>query len=220
MRPKTIGILGGAGPLAGARLLDRILRFAQLNYGCCKDADFPKIILISFPFSEMLAEDIDVPKLRSELKNCLNELRGCGAEILAIACNTLHVFLDEEEKDLIRLPDAVAAKLKEEIPLVLCTSTSARYNLHNRFFPCSYLNASQQLELDSLIGSILQGEETIVEKLAKIIENQKAESVVLGCTELSLFREQINLPSKTIIDPLEIVAETLVEKAFRRNLCQ
>ncbi len=60
MKPKSIGIIGGAGPLAGALLLERILILSGSEYGCYKDADFPEVILLSFPFSEMLTPERDV----------------------------------------------------------------------------------------------------------------------------------------------------------------
>ncbi len=50
MKPIPIGIVGGAGPLAGAALLERIFSLSGSLYGCYKDADFPKVLLLSFPF--------------------------------------------------------------------------------------------------------------------------------------------------------------------------
>jgi len=97
MKPKPIGIISGAGPLAGAALLDRILYLAGSTYGCYKDGDFPKIFLLSFPFSEMLSPEMDIAQLQKELSSCLSQLRKSGAAVLAIACNTLHAFLDENE---------------------------------------------------------------------------------------------------------------------------
>jgi aspartate racemase len=67
MKPKSIGIIGGAGPLAGAFLLERVLSISNKTYGCYRDSDFPKIFLISFPFSEMLSPTINTAKLRDEL---------------------------------------------------------------------------------------------------------------------------------------------------------
>ena len=67
MKPKSIGIIRGAGPLAGAFLLKRILSLSGEVYGCYRDADFPQIFLISFPCSEMLCPDMEVAKLRKGL---------------------------------------------------------------------------------------------------------------------------------------------------------
>lgn len=221
MKQKTIGIIGGAGPQAGVALMERIISFSQSIYACKEDADFPKIILNSVPFSNMLAEDVDNRRVRMELKNGLTELRGNGAAVLAIACNTLHVFLDEENdkrEDLIQLPKILAEKISQlnEIPLVLCTSTSVKFNLHKRFFPCVYPDPITQEEVDELIHLILKDgtRSTALKKLIKIIEKQPEKTIVLGCTELSLLKNQLPDFNKEIIDPLDIVALEMLKVSF------
>ncbi|OJU81635.1 MAG: hypothetical protein BGO10_08520 [Chlamydia sp. 32-24] len=219
MRPKSIGIVGGAGPLAGAFLLERILSLSNKVYGCYKDSDFPKIFLISFPFSEMLNSNKNTIKLRNELKTCLNQLRTNGADVLAIACNTLHVYLEEADEidNLIHIPRLLAKEIpSSETPLVLCTSTSMQFRLHKRFFPCNYPDLSTQGQVDEMIDQILRGTDRaiILEKLQKLIETQKEKTIILGCTELSLFATSLSFPHKLIIDPLEIVAHKLLEKSF------
>lgn len=219
MKPKPIGIVGGAGPLAGASLLERILSLAGSKYGCYKDADFPEILLLSFPFSEMLTPETDVPQLQKELKGCLDKLRRNGASILAIACNTLHVFLDEKEEqsDLIHLPRALAAAIPaSEIPLVLCTSTAARSRLHKRFFPCVYPSPGRQLQIDRIINQILRGadQQAVVRELSRVLSAQPERTIILGCTELSLYSKLLPQRGKTVIDPMEIVVGIILEKSF------
>lgn len=67
MSPKPIGIIGGAGPMAGVALLKEVLSLSGKLYGCKKDADFPKVIFLNFPFSEMLKQDMDVLQIKSIL---------------------------------------------------------------------------------------------------------------------------------------------------------
>lgn len=219
MKPKSIGIIGGAGPLAGVFLLERIVSLSNKTYGCCKDSDFPKIILLSFPFSEMLTPQFDPAKLQIELKACLQQLRNNGASVLAIACNTLHAFLDKEDdlNDLVHLPRSVATTIPDsEKPLIFCTSTSSRFGLHQQFFDCCYPDSETQREIDCVINQILKGvnNEIILEELRRLIRAQDAQQIVLGCTELSLFSSQLALPNKLIIDPLEVVAKKILEKVF------
>jgi aspartate racemase len=40
---------------------------------------------------------------------------------------------------------------------------------------------------------------------------------VLGCTELSLFAKELSVSSKKIIDPLDVLAEKLLEKSFENR---
>lgn len=222
MKPKSIGIIGGAGPLAGAFLLERVLSLSIKTYGCYRDSDFPKIFLISFPFSEMLSPIINSAKLRSELSECLNQLRKNGASVLAIACNTLHAFLDEKDdlNDLVHLPRILAKEIPlSETPLVLGTSTSAQFGLHKQFFPCAYPDSQTQKQVDSIIDQILQGtdKKIVIERLEKLLQEQAERTVVLGCTELSLFTTDLSILNKSIIDPLEVVANKILEKSFLKK---
>lgn len=222
MKPQSIGIIGGAGPLAGAFLLERVLSLSGSIYGCYKDADFPKIFLLSFPFSEMLTPEINVAKLRQELSECLNQLRKNGATVLAIACNTLHAFLDEKEDltNLILLPQVLAAEIPlNDVPLVLCTTTSVKFGLHKRFFPCVYPDSKTQSQVDRLIDQILKGAESqvVIQELLKILAAQAQGTIILGCTELSIYTKHLSASNKVIIDPLEIVAKKILEKSFLKN---
>lgn len=219
MKPQCIGIIGGAGPLAGTFLLERIFSLSGQLYGCHRDADFPKVYLISFPFSEMLSSNMDIAKLKQELRECLEQLRKNGASVLAIACNTLHAFLDQKDElsDLVHLPRTLAEKISQlDNPLVFCTTTSVQFGVHKQFFSCAYPDFQTQQEVDAIIDQILKGEErsSIIKKLEKLIQAQNSSTVILGCTELSLLSPQLSVPNKLIIDPLELIANKILEKSF------
>ena len=47
---KTIGIVGGAGPIASSFLYSTILEICQKQYKANDYSDFPEIILVSYPF--------------------------------------------------------------------------------------------------------------------------------------------------------------------------
>lgn len=203
--------------MAGVLFTERVFQLASSLYGCHNDADFPQLILISFPFSDMLSSEVDAPLLRQELNSTLERLRKNGAAVLSIACNTLHAFLEEVPKDLVHLP----AILKEalpigEKPLVLCTTTSAKFGLHKRFFPCSYPSIKTQVEVDRIIDQILRGVslEVISQDLLKILESEKAHTIILGCTELSLTAKYLSQSKKRIFDPLEIAARKVLDLSF------
>ena len=141
--------------------------------------------------------------------------------MLAIACNTLHSFLDDNESsDLIHLPRVVAAEVPPaEIPLVLCTSTSKQFGLHRRFFPCAYPEPQTQLQIDRIIEQILKGadQQAIIQELLRILQAQTASTLILGCTELSLFTKDLSLCNKLVIDPLEITTIKILEKSFSKK---
>lgn len=45
--------------MAGVYLLSRIFSLLTQEHGCYKDDDYPKVVLISFPFSEMLTAEVN-----------------------------------------------------------------------------------------------------------------------------------------------------------------
>lgn len=217
MKPKPIGIVGGAGPLAAVSLLKQTFCFAQQMYGCWKDDDFPKVFVISFPFSDMLSQNTDCILVRNELRSCLQKLRTDGAQILAIACNTLHAFLDEEEEereDLLQLPKIIAEEIDfDQTPLILGTSTSVRFDLYQRRYPCVYPDQKTQEAVDEIITQILKGED-VLSKLRTLIATRKEKTILLGCTELSIYTEDLLNCNKQIIDPLKTISKKLINKSF------
>lgn len=218
MKPKTIGIVGGAGPLAGVSLLERLFRYAQVAYGCFQDADFPKVLLVSFPFSDMLGKQIDKDTVAKELREALQFLRKSGATVLGIACNTLHTLLDEGmEENLLKLPQLTASEIEcrgRKKPMILCTSTSRQSGLYNAFFPCTYPDLATQQLIDEIILTILKGNGSAASSLASLIRTLEAETIVLGCTELSLYSDQFEQGSKRVIDPLDILAKALINQSL------
>jgi len=56
-----------------------------------------------------------------------------------------------------------------------------------------------------------------INELLRILQAQEATTVILGCTELSLFTKDLEPCNKIIIDPVEILAKKIVEKSFLNN---
>jgi aspartate racemase len=220
MKPLSIGIVGGAGPLASAKLLDYLVVLSSSTYGCYQDADYPEISLLSYPFSDMLSPQLDERIVREELGTCLQRLRNQGAAVLAIACNTLHNFLDQSDdrEDFVNLPRLLKKAIpKGEVPLVLCTSTSRNLGLHKGYYSCAFPSQQTQVQVDEIIDRTLQGQDanSVLLDLLRLIEKEAAPTIILGCTELSLYAKQLSACGKTILDPLEVTAKEILEKSFK-----
>lgn len=222
MKPKSIGIVGGAGPMAGVLLTERVLALASSLYQCQRDRDFPQVTLLSFPFSEMLTDRVQEDVLKEELKGALNTLKQTGAEVLAIACNTVHAFLSPEMgASIVHMPLMTKERVRGRTAMVLCTSTSVKKNVHSTCFPCVYPGPEQQKEIDHLIDRVLDGESLDLcgKELSRIVEALDLPDMplVLGCTELSLIREKLATLEREIIDPLEIVAQEIIIQSFNNK---
>jgi aspartate racemase len=232
--PPCIGIIGGAGPMAGALMFQKIIQICQEKYGCKQDADFPAIMLYSYPFADMLSQPwLNQEVVANQLRECILKLKQNGATVIAIACNTLHTFLDLNEIDSLSFVHMIQAtgdwiKQKQvKKTFVLCTKTSAEAQLHQRYFNCSYPNELFQLNVDRLIQTIMAGKQsqedakTLSQQINQYVAlEENSIGLVLGCTEFSTFNDQFALErhglSKrfSVFDPNQIVAEKICQIAF------
>lgn len=219
-KPK-VGIIGGAGPMAGAMLFEKLIEVAQKNYNCTQDSDFPFTLLLNYPFSDMLTNEKDQASIKTQLEECFSLFRKNNISIVAIACNTLHAFLPPNLKDLkfVHMIEETAYFLRKnnwDKPLVLCTSTSAEAKLHAQYFSCRYPDPKLQSTLDMLIEEITSG--TCLSLASKHLDSLlKDEQMILGCTELSLLNEKAPLKGKKICDPNSLVAEKICELIFKNE---
>src|SRR5271156_811284 len=87
---KTIGIVGGAGPMASSYLYRTILGICQKEYGSNDYHEFPQIILISYPFTRGNPE-----KIQRDLALCFEKLKNANASIVGLASNSFHGYLPD-----------------------------------------------------------------------------------------------------------------------------
>lgn len=238
-----LGIVGGAGPMAGALLFQKIVQIAQSQYGCQTDADFPWTMLLSYPFADMLKNPLCEKQhqlVKEQLTACFSTFAQNGITLAAIACNTLHTFLDPSITQGIPLVHMIAetgSLLKQRSishTFVLCSTTSARCQLHKAYFDCRYPDDAYQDEIQGLINTLLAGQQRRedAQKLSEQLNarlslclNKEEETVglVLGCTEFSVFNEQFpmrlnGLDERILVfDPNQIVAEKLCALIFNNK---
>lgn len=231
MKKPRLGIIGGAGPMAGALLFQKIIRYCQENYGCKNDSDFPYILLLSYPFSDMLSLSTKKDVVETQLKECFFELIKNDIQVAVIACNTLHAFLQEmnikiQFINMLEVTTEAIQELNLVETIVLCSTTSRKCKLHNRYFPCLYFD--DQAYLQSLINKILEGKhsladaELLSQKLNAILPNSfEKTGLVLGCTEFSVLNEQfpLHLTSLSkqffVLDTNQIAAERICKLIFK-----
>lgn len=231
----TIGIVGGAGPMAGLLLAEVIIEICQKRFGYQKDADFPRLFLHSYPFADMLCDHTSSKLVAQQLQEALLQLENQGADVLVIACNTIHLFLQQnwqQKQGFVDLIGETAAFLRAsqiQHTLMLATSTSVRGRLHQSWFACSYPAATGQAQVDNAIEAILAGSYTaqssqLLAALANSALPNRASAVVLGCTELSVLQRKYPLEENglnshfTVVDPLILGAEKACKLASAVSL--
>lgn len=224
--PRSIGIIGGAGPMAGVLLHQKIIQIAQKKYRCRIDSDFPLILHISYPFADMLSEKRDLHHsiVEKQLEECFSWLYTHKIQLAAIACNTLHAYLPaslSSSIEFIHLIRETIEAVGQGNFLVLCSSTSRIHRLHS--YPnitTVYPSEKEQQEMDAIIDRIVAG--TILASDAAFCScctQPDLSGVILGCTEISELHHDypIKPGQLKVIDPLELLAEALCRKSFSKT---
>lgn len=222
--PKTLGILGGLGPMA-------TVYFYELVTGMTKadcDQDHINILLSSraeTPDRTAFILDPTCPDPTQAMVESAQTLERAGADILAMPCNTAHYFYDAIAKS-VKIPmlniidetlAACSAAGARKIGILATAGTvaSGTYPLRAEKFgmTCVCPDAEEQAIITSIIyDEIKKGKTPDMREFYKIANNLFARgctAIVLGCTELSLLKKDYHLDSR-YVDSLHALARATV----------
>lgn len=233
---KTIGIIGGMGPMATLDLYEWIIALTPAQ----KDQDHLPILINNSPQTPdrtgfILGQGEDP---RPNLLSSARLLEESGADILAIPCNTAHAFVEEIEQGLttakvINMLEETKQHIQErfynkEIKIgLLATTGTIQTNLYQKNFEKYPIivpdQDMQKIVMESIYGNkgIKSGYKNNSRKLLKqVVEHlykKGANVIILGCTEISLvFRNERN-NGVVYINPVKILAQSLVERSMRHD---
>ena len=232
---KTIGILGGMGPEATADLYMSIIRKFQKNYGAKYDRDFPPFFIFSVPIPDVVEQIEQREEIIRMLVDGVKQLESSGADFIAIACNTVQVFLPILRKSvsipILSIPEETVKTIQNKKYTkvgLLATETTVRGKLFEEL--CVKQNIElivpeDQARLTQIIMNILAGknDESDKQQLLSIIaslQSSGAEAVILGCTDLPLILKQKDVDIE-LIDTTQVLASTSVfesrQKIFKQE---
>lgn len=226
MMKKSIGILGGMGPLATADLFQKIVLLTD----AAKDNDHIRIYIdnnASIPdrTAAILNGGTDpVP----EMEKALRSLEKCGADCIVMPCNTAHYFLPHLQA-MTQIPflsilestaKACSVKFPGKTAAILGTKGTLSANLYQSALdaenvPYVVPNDAQQ---DALMRVIYEGvkagrsADAYGPDLLRVIDEltaQGADFFILGCTELPLAAQALTL-TVPMIDPTEELARSAI----------
>ena len=223
---KSIGILGGMGPLATADLFRKIVTMTK---AAC-DNDHIRIYIdnnVQIPdrTAAILSGGADpVPVMAESVKN----LEACGADCIILPCNTAHYFLPRLQTmtdiPFLSMLQATACACAERFPgktaAILATKGTLATGLYEQALQeqhVSYLvpNAAEQ---DALMRVIYEGvkadrpPETYRADMMSVLDTMTARGAdyfILGCTELPLAAQLLQL-THPCIDPTSVLAEAAI----------
>ena len=223
---KTIGILGGMGPLATADLFRKIVTMTRA--GC--DNDHIRIYIddnASIPdrTAAILSGGKDPTPIMAD---SLKKLEGCGADCIIMPCNTAHYFLPRlqamTEVPFLSMLEATAKTCAKTFPgktaAILATKGTLATGLYEEALKAqgvAYLvpNADEQ---DALMRVIYEGVKADaapeayradMEGVMETLAARGADYFILGCTELPVAADLLGL-TQPMIDPTTELAKAAI----------
>lgn len=217
---KTIGILGGMGPLATADLFKKIITLTEAN----SDNEHIEIIVenntkIPDRTDHIINNGEDPTK--HMIKSAIR-LEMMGADVIIMPCNTAHYFYNEIVKYVdIPFINMIAETAKETAKLfpnkkvaLLATEGTYKAGIYDKVFNEYNLelvkpDADKQKYVMELIYNIKRGKNDIdltsFQAVLGELKEQEVEAFILGCTELPVAFEMFDINEK-YIDPTKILA--------------
>lgn len=225
MEKKTLGIIGGVGPLATMFIGEMIVRRTaaetdqeHVNMIITNNTNIPD--RTAFILGE--SKEDPVPVILSDAK----KLAAIGAEVLAIPCNTAHSFYADIQNGtdlpVINMIEETAKRAKEKGAKrvgILGTTGTISTGIYQRACEQFGIEAIvpdetiQRLVMSLIYDDIKAGRPADVKKWQLIRQAMDAEAcdeIILGCTELSIVREELKLTD--CLDSLLVLAEVAIEK--------
>jgi len=221
---KTVGIIGGMGPLATADLFTKIIQRTD----AASDADHIHIIIDNNPKTpdrtSAILKGTESPL--PYLVRAANRLQTAGADFLLIPCITSHFFLPELCKEvdipIVNMIEETAKYLvsrKVQKVVVLATDGTRQSCVFDTifkkfsleiFYPC---DTAQGALMDVIYKGVKAGKKVwdtteLNSEIDRLIRSG-AEAVILGCTELPLAAEMYGI-SGNLVNPTDILAQAAV----------
>jgi aspartate racemase len=226
---KTVGILGGMGPMSTVDLMRKVTEKTPVQ----KEQEHLRLLVDSRPQVPDRTAAIfgEGPSPAPILQESARLLEKWGAEIIAIPCNSAHAFLDDVREavaiEVLDMPGIVGREIAKRFPAggaigLLGTSGSYRAGLyHSRLPNHQVVTPAPEVQEELVMGAIYQVKvedkvEEPREKLLKAASALDPEPVALiaGCTEVELAFEGAEAPVP-IFMPMDLLAEEIVNRAWR-----
>lgn len=223
---KTIGILGGMGPLATADLFRKIVVMTKAD----SDNDHIRI----FIDNNAAIPDRTAAILRGgkdpteEMASALRNLEKCGADCIVVPCNTAHYFIPrlQEMTDIpiLNMLEITAREAAKRFPgkkgAILATTGTLSTGLYDRALAAAGVDTvvpdeAQRKTLMYLIYDVVKASRPLREAaetwagLLDELRGRGADYFILGCTELPILADNLDAPGP-FIDPTSELAAAAI----------
>lgn len=226
---RIVGILGGMGPAATVDFYAKLVG----NTRARTDEDHIRVVIWSDPTvpSRQQALLADGPDPTPWLADGIDRLVGSGAEILVVPCNTVHAFLPPimpSEVEFISMINTTVTAVGRGTPGrpvgVLATDGALSAGLFQSALAgagyAAILPDTHEREvLAAIVDSVKTGTadtrtRTRLSELIGALATRGAQTIILGCTELSVLHGPSHDCDHDIIDPALELARATIDRAW------
>ena len=224
MEKKVLGIIGGVGPLATMLLGEMIVKRTKAK----TDQQHVNMVITnntSIPDRTTYILDRSkanpVPVMISDAA----KLKSIGAEVLAVPCNTAHSFYHDIQQgadmQVLHMINETAKRAAQigakKVGILATTGTliTSVYQLacqNAGVQPIVPDEETQEMVMSIIYDDVKAGRTVDFLKWQQIInklEGLGCDRIILGCTELSIVKKELNLDD-TYIDSLMVLAESAI----------
>lgn len=224
---KTLGILGGMGPMATSALYERIIRHTAAS----SDQEHINTIILSdttIPDRTSAIISGNTREVRKSLISAAGRLDAMGADIIIMSCNTAHTFIDElrasvkaEFLDMVELAAADAMSMcppdSHNIGIMATDGILSSGIYASRITALGGNPIIPGSEAQSHVMSIIYddikagkpGDEASFDLVRRDLAG-RADAVILGCTELSVYKDLHSVPAG-YIDAMDSLVRAAIE---------
>jgi len=222
---KTIGIIGGMGPLATVHLFERIVLRTKAE----KDQDHIRVLIDSNTNIQDRTKAIlgigESPV--KELVNSAKILENSGADFLIMPCNTAHYFIDEIKKNInipfINMPEETVKYTydkygKDALVGIMATDGTIKTKIYENYYAGLGIKTLVPIKTQGKImefiydvikkGNYDAGTDLFFECVNEL-KDLGATAFLLGCTELSSAQYLYKFEG-SFINPMEVLAERAI----------
>ncbi len=225
MKPKRIGILGGMGPLAGVELQRLIVEATPAQ----RDQDHLEVVCYTAPFipdrTDSLKQDGGSQFVTGVVQAC-RTLVLAQVDTIVMACHTAHarlaVIQQQVPVPLFDMVQSTADHLQAHYPqqriVLLATEGTITSGVYSDILGIDWIvpSPAEQSTLMDIIYTIKAGRpdwnRNVLVSLLRSLQDQGGSAFLLGCTELSLYYDFLVEQGFSVIDPLRIAAQQIVDQ--------
>lgn len=228
MQKRSIGIIGGMGPMATLDLFRKVLEFTDAR----SDADHIRIYIdchtgIPDRTNAILSGgESPVPHILESA----GKLAAMGADFLLLPCNTSHYFYNEiaaaspvPVMHMIRETTAVLKREGVTCVGLLATDGTVRARVYQKELErqgietiCPDTDAQcevMRLIYDGVKAGAADFDTHIIRQELERMHKVGTERIILGCTELPIAFADYGIPTEQTVDPTELLAKAAVAAA-------